>query len=82
MDKNNEFFKYAYDRALTLPLAELVPTKNYFAKLMLYEYSANTGINDSAENWGEASMKIRQKPPLESLKNDEVEAMIKDVLKS
>ncbi len=81
MEENNEFFKYAYDRALTLPLAELVPRKIYFAKLMLYEYSVNTGINDSAENWGEASLKIRQKPPLESLKNEEVEAMIKDILK-
>jgi hypothetical protein len=63
-------------------LAELVPGNSWFINNLLYEYNADTGINDSPENWGNASLKIRQKPSLPALNPDERGQMLNQVLKS
>ncbi len=42
LDENNQFFKYASNRALTLPLAELAVMKTAWITDYLYEFNVNT----------------------------------------
>jgi hypothetical protein len=51
LDENNQFFKYASDRALTLPLAELAVMKTVWISDYLYEFNANNATMESPSSW-------------------------------
>jgi hypothetical protein len=63
LGKDGKFLDYAYDSALTLSLSELAYKRTFYFKEILYEYTAETGINDSAYDWTIATWGIIAKKP-------------------
>ncbi len=61
--KDGRFLDFAYDSALTMSLSELAYKRTFYFKEILYEYTAETGINDSAYDWVVATWDILAKRP-------------------